>query len=352
MADDEVICERQGAAGIITMNRPKALNALTLGMVRAMRRALDAWAGDAACTRVVVTGAGEKAFCAGGDIRRLYDLGLSGERDEALAFWREEYQLNALIHRYPKPYVSLIDGIVMGGGVGVSLHGRYRAGGGRYLFAMPEVGIGFFPDVGGIYALPRLPGRSGMYLALTGDRIGLADAAALGLVTHAVAPGAIGRIREDLVGGRPVEEALAAGVADPGPAPLDEHRALIDDCFSGESVEDILRRLDAKAAAGTGSSDFAARTAATIRTKSPTSLAIAFEQMRRGGDLDFDEAMRTDFRVVSRISEGHDFYEGVRAVLIDKDGRPAWKPESLASVDPAAIAHHFADLGPNELKIV
>jgi enoyl-CoA hydratase len=213
---------------------------------------------------------------------------------------------------------------------------------------MPEVGIGFFPDVGGIYALPRLPGRTGMYLAVTGDRIGLADAAALGLVTHAVASEAMDRIREDLVGGRPVEEALAAAVVDPGRSPLDEHRSLIDDCFSGRDVEDMLRRLDDRA----GSSDFAARTAAAMRTKSPTSLSIAFEQMRRGGALDFDEAMRTDFRVVSRISEGHDFYEGVRALLIDKDGRPAWKPESLAAIDPAVILQHFADLGPNELKVV
>jgi enoyl-CoA hydratase len=347
--DDEVICEKQGAAGLIVLNRPKALNALTLGMVRGMRRALDAWAEDPAVTRIVVTGAGEKAFCAGGDIRRLHDLGRAGDTAEALAFWGEEYQLNALIHRYAKPYVSLIDGIVMGGGVGVSVHGRYRVGGPRYLFAMPEVGIGFFPDVGGIYALPRLPGKTGMYLALTGERVYLADAAALGLVTHAVSADATAAIRQALIDGTPVEETLATHAVDPGPAPLAEHRALIDECFAADSVPGILDRLDK---AGAGGSDFAAKTAATIRTKSPTSLSIAFEQMRRGGSLDFEEAMRTDFRIVSRIAEGHDFYEGVRAVLIDKDNKPAWKPATLAEIDPDAIAHHFSSLGPNELKIV
>ena len=161
MSDAEIICERQGSAGLITLNRPQALNALTLDMVRAMRRALDAWESDPAVTRIVVTGAGEKAFCAGGDIRKLYDLGKEGRQAEALTFWREEYELNIRIKRYTKPYVALIDGIVMGGGVGVSLHGSHRVAGERIVFAMPEVGIGFFPDVGATYALPRLPDRDG-----------------------------------------------------------------------------------------------------------------------------------------------------------------------------------------------
>jgi enoyl-CoA hydratase len=348
-ASEEVICDRQGAAGLITLNRPKALNALTLGMVRALRTALDAWADDPAVTRVVLTGAGEKAFCAGGDIRRLHDLGRAGETEEAFAFWREEYQLNALIHRYPKPYVSLIDGIVMGGGVGISLHGSYRVAGERYLFAMPEVGIGFFPDVGAIYALPRLPGQAGMYIALTGERLRLADAAVLGLVTHPVRSDSMEPIRQGLIAGEPVEDVLSREVIDPGPPPLEPHRDLIDDCFSGESVPAILDRLDRAAAKG---SEFAAKAAATIRTKSPTSLSIAFEQVRRGGALSFEEAMKADFRVVTRIAKGHDFYEGVRAALIDKDGRPDWKPATLEEVDPAEIERHFSDLGPDELEVV
>ncbi|MGO4570953.1 enoyl-CoA hydratase/isomerase family protein [Microvirga sp. 2TAF3] len=344
----EILCEKRGQAGLITLNRPRALNALTLGMVREMRRALDAWATDPAVTRIVVTGAGEKAFCAGGDIRRLSEFGRVGEKEEALAFWREEYQLNALIKRYPKPYISLIDGIVMGGGVGISLHGSYRVAGERYLFAMPEVGIGFFPDVGATYALPRLPGRMGMYIALTGDRIRRADAMMLGLATHAVESGQIDALREALIAGEPVDAALSKASVDPGPAPLSVHESLIDSCFSAESVPAILQRLDKAAAEG---SEFAAGLAATMRTKSPTSLSIAFEQVRRGGALDFEGAMKTEFRIVSRIAEGHDFYEGVRATLVDKDGKPHWQPATLDAVDKAAIEGYFASLGVHELEI-
>jgi enoyl-CoA hydratase len=348
MSDAEVICERRGSAGLIMLNRPQALNALTLAMVRDMRRALESWAGDGAVTRVVVSGAGEKAFCAGGDIRRLYELGRAGRREEALTFWREEYELNTLIKRYPKPYVALIDGIVMGGGVGVSLHGSHRVAGERYLFAMPEVGIGFFPDVGATYALPRLPGRTGTYMALTGERLRTADALALGLATHAAKSKAMPALGDALTAGEPLEAALAAAAHDPGPAPLDLHRTLIDRCFSAESVAAILACLDEAERHG---SDFAGRTAATMRTKSPTSLVIAFEQMRRGAALSFEDAMKTEFRIVSRISEGHDFYEGVRVTLIDKDGRPRWVPESVDAVRPEYVARHFADLGALELKV-
>jgi len=343
----EVVCERQGEAGLITLNRPKALNALTLGMVREMRRALDAWETDPAVTRIVVQGAGEKAFCAGGDIRQLTEDLKAGRPEEALAFWREEYQLNIRIKRYSKPYVALIDGIVMGGGVGVSLHGSHRVAGERYLFAMPEVGIGFFPDVGATYALPRLPGQFGMYLALTGERVKRADACMLGLATHSVASADIPALREALVAGEPVDAALRRFAAAPGPAPLEGERALIDSCFSANSVAAILQRLDEAAAGG---SDFAAKTAAVMRTKSPTSMGIAFEQVRRGTSLGFEEAMKVEFRIVSRIGDGHDFYEGVRAVIIDKDNRPRWQPETIEALDPAVVERHFADLGGNELE--
>ena len=344
MSESECLCERQGSAGFITLNRPHALNALTLGMVREMRRALDAWSADPSVTRIVVMGAGEKAFCAGGDIRRLYELGRAGQLDEARRFWREEYELNIVIGRYPKPYISLIDGIVMGGGVGVSLHGSHRVAGERYLFAMPEVGIGFFPDVGATYALPRLPGRTGAYIALTGDRIRQADALHLGLATHAAASGSFPALRDALAAGEPVDSVLARHAVDPGPAPLDVLRPVIDRCFAAETVPAILQALEADG------SDFALKTAATMRSKSPTSLAISDQQMRRGAALTLEEAMRLEFRVVSRICEGHDFYEGVRAAIIDKDGAPRWQPESLDGLDPAAIERHFADLGPDELK--
>ena len=189
MGEPEIICERRGASGLVTLNRPKALNAITHGMVGRLAEALDAWERDPSITCVLIKGAGGRAFCAGGDIRMLYEAGTGGEVGRALAFWRDEYLLNIRIKRYPKPYLALIDGFVMGGGVGVSLHGSHRVAGQRYSFSMPEVGIGFFPDIGATYALPRLPGETGMYLALTGARVGPEDAAAIGLATHLVRSG-------------------------------------------------------------------------------------------------------------------------------------------------------------------
>jgi enoyl-CoA hydratase len=344
----EVLCERRGAAGVITLNRPQALNAITHAMVRDIRRALDMWAGDPAVTRIVVRGVGERAFCAGGDIRHLFELGVAGRQEEALTFWRDEYALNILIKSYPKPYLSLIDGIVMGGGVGISLHGSHRVAGDRYAFAMPEVGIGFFPDVGATYALPRLPGGTGTYIALTGDRVRAADALALGLATHAVPSGDHPALLEALVAGEEAEAALARFSRHPGEAPLTPSRAVIDACFAADSVAGILERLEA--ASGPGS-EFAAKTAGTIRTKSPMSLAIAYEQMRRGGALSFEEAMATEFRIVSRVVHGHDFYEGVRAAIIEKDGAPRWRPASLAEVSREEVERYFVPLGLAELEV-
>ena len=344
--EPEILCETRGHAGVVTLNRPRALNALTLGMVRGLARALVAWEHDPAIRHVVVVGAGEKAFCAGGDIRLLYELGKAGRIEESRGFWREEYVLNARIKAYPKPYVALIDGIVMGGGVGVSLHGSHRVVGERYLFAMPEVGIGFFPDVGATHALPRLPGATGTWLAVTGERVGQADALALGLATHAVASSAMAGLLDALVAGQDVDAALAEWAAPAPPPPLASHRALIDDAFSAPTVEEIIARLDEVA----GTDPFAARLLAAMAQKSPTSMKLALAQMQAGGALTFAEAMRTEFRIVSRIATGHDFREGVRAVIIDKDNKPAWQPARLADVDSAMVAAYFAPL-PDDLVI-
>ena len=349
MSDEpEIMCEVRGQAGFVVLNRPKALNALNLGMVRELARALDAWEADPRVTRVVVTGAGGKAFCAGGDIRALHDFGKAGDYVSMLDFWREEYILNTRIQSFPKPYVSLIDGIVMGGGVGVSLHGRYRVAGERYLFAMPEVGIGFFPDVGATYALPRLPDRAGYYLALTGERVGQADALSLGLATHAVPSARFEELAQALTGGEPVEDVLAAFAQDPGPGRLEADRPAIAALFSASTLAEILAGLERAAASGDA---FAVKTLATLRTKSPTSVALAFEQMRRGPSLDFAEAMKVEFRIVSRIPRGHDFYEGVRAVVIDKDQAPSWRPARIEDVEPSAITAYFAPLGADELPL-
>jgi enoyl-CoA hydratase len=336
---------RRGAAGIVTLNRPKALNAVTHEMVRALARQLEAWKHDGAVTRVLVTAAGERAFSAGGDIRALYELGRAGRQAEALTFFREEYTLNTDIKRYPKPYVALIDGIVMGGGFGVSVHGSHRVAGDRFQFAMPEVGIGFFPDVGGTWVLPRMPHEIGTWCALTGDRLKTADAVAAGIATHHVKSERFADLTEALCGNLSVDATLAAFAEAASEGPVMARRGATERLFAAGAVEDILAALD-----GAGD-DWAQATAATIRTKSPTSLKLALAQVRRGKDWSFEECMQAEMRIVSRIVHGHDFYEGVRAVIVDKDNAPRWQPASLAEVSGARVAQHFATLGADELRL-
>jgi enoyl-CoA hydratase len=344
VAPPEILFERRGAAGLVTLNRPQALNAVTLGMVRALTRQLQEWRDDPAITRVVLTAAGGRAFSAGGDIRALYDAGTTGRHDEMLAFYGEEYVLNTMIKHYPKPYVALIDGIVMGGGVGLSVHGSHRVAGDRFSFAMPEVSIGFFPDVGATWFLPRLPGQLGAYCALTGERLNAADAVAATIATHRVSSSRLAELAGALCGAVSVDATLA-GFAEPaGEGTLAARRGAIDGLFKGDRVEDILAALDARAAAGGPDAEFARATAATIRTKSPTSLKLALAQMHAGARLAFEACMATEFRIVSRVIHGHDFYEGVRAVIVDKDNTPRWRPAALAEVSDAEIARHFAPL--------
>src|SRR5437764_6763201 len=342
--EPEILFDRRGAAGLVTLNRPQALNAVTLAMVRALARQLGEWATDPAVTRVVVQAAGERAFSAGGDIRALYDLAQAGRHDDALAFWREEYLLNAAIKRYPKPYVALINGIDMGGGVGVSIHGSHRVAGEEFVFAMPEVGIGFFPDVGATWFLPRMPGEIGTYCALTGERLRAGDGVATGLATHHVAAARFPELIDALCGNVPVDATLAAFATPVGEAPVMAKREPIDRLFRGNRAEDILARLEAEASSAGPQADWAERTAATIRTKSPLSLKIALEQMRRGVTWSFDMCMQAEFRIVSRVVRGRDFYEGIRAVIIDKDNAPRWQPATLAEVSADDLARHFAPL--------
>ena len=343
-SDPEILFERRGTAGLVTLNRPQALNAVTHAMVRSLSHWLEAWARDAAVTRIVITASGHRAFSAGGDIRILHDLGRAGRQQEALPFWRDEYRLNALIKDYPKPYVALIDGIVMGGGVGVSIHGSHRVAGDRFVFAMPEVGIGFVPDVGATFVLPRMPGEIGLYCALTGDRLGIADAVNTGLVTHYVASPHFGDLLEALCGADAVDAVLARFAAAPGQGKILARRAMIGRLFAGDRVEAILARLDHDARVAGPDGEWAKATAAAINTKSPTSLKIALAQMRRGKSWGFAQCMKAEFRIVSRIVYGHDFYEGVRAVIIDKDNRPRWRPATLAEVDAAEVERYFAPL--------
>ena len=315
-------------------------------------RSSTRWADDAAVTRVVITAAGGRAFSAGGDIRALYDLGKAGRHDEALQFWRDEYPLNAAIKNYRKPYVALIDGIAMGGGVGVSVHGSHRVAGDRFSFAMPEVGIGFFPDVGATWFLPRMPGELGTYCALTGERFGIGDAVAGGIATHRVPSARFPALLEGLTGtvsgrcGVVRLQRAGAGTADHG-APRRDRPAV----RRRHGREYSRRASIVKRSPAARMPQWAQETAAVIRTKSPLSLKLALAQVRRGKHWDFETCMRMEFRIVSRVIHGHDFYEGVRAVIVDKDNTPRWRPSTLPDVDEAEVERHFAPLGPAELVI-
>jgi len=292
----------------------------------------------------VVMASGGRAFSAGGDIRDLYELGRAGRHGEQLQFWRDEYPLNARIKHYRKPYVALIDGIVMGGGVGIAVHGSHRVAGDAFRFAMPEVGIGFFPDIGATWFLPRLPGEIGTYCALTGERLDAAEGVAFGVASHRVASARFPDLLDALCGTVPVDAILAAFAEPAGAGSLAAHKAGIDRLFAGDAVEAILARLDEAGAGQDADADWARQVARMIRGKSPTSVRIALAQMRRGKSWSFDECMRAEFRIVSRIVRGHDFYEGVRAAIIDKDNAPRWQPVTLAEVGAAEVERHFAPL--------
>ena len=344
MAQSEIQCERRGAAGFIRLDRPRALNALTPAMVTAMAEALDRFEADPSIERVVIDGAGDRAFCAGGDIRLMHDLGRAGDHAAQLDFWRDEYRLNLRIATFPKPFVALIDGVCMGGGVGVSVHGAYRVAGDRYLFAMPEAVIGFFPDVGATHVLPRLPHHAGTWLGLTGSRLGPGDAMALGLATHFVPSAAIAGLAVALEGRGDTAVIITAHCA---PSPAAAHAGdleIIGDAFARRTLPEIFAALEAH-----HESAFAGATLETLRRLSPTSLAISLRQMIEGAGLTLADALKVEFRIVSRICREHDFYEGVRAVIIDKDNRPVWMPSKIEDLAPDATDAYFAPLGADEL---
>ena len=339
---DEIIFAREGALGRITLNRPKALNALNLDMAERGLAQLAAWAEDSSVAAVLIEGVGETAFCAGGDVRAIYNSAL-GDGQLAADFFRAEYRLNRAIFHFPKPYIALIDGITMGGGVGLSIHGSHRVATGRTKLAMPETSIGLFPDVGASYVLPRLSGRLGLYIGMTGTRLGAADCLYAGLATHyldtqrlADLPGALAAA--DWSGdARACATAVLDGLAsDPGEAALAERREAIERCFGGDSVEAILAALVAEPG------DWAAKTLAHLQGRSPSSLKITFEAYQRGATLDFDAAMVMEYRLSQACVAGHDLREGIRAVIIDKDNQPSWQPASLAAVDEAGLAGYFA----------
>ena len=344
--DAPVLVERVGSLGWVRLNRPKALNSLNLPMIRAMAAALDRFEDEAGIAAVLLTGEGERGLCAGGDVRAIHDAGRRGE-PMPMEFWREEYRLNARIAAYPKPYLAFMDGVVMGGGVGLSAHGRHRLVSERTRLAMPETGIGYFPDVGATWLLARAPGELGTYLGLTGATIGAADALDAGLadafLPTARLPGLVARLAElpPAATSGMVEAAMASFTADPGPAPLTRHRAAIDRTFAGDDVTAIVAALERE------DSDFARATLATLAQRSPTSLVLALRLLRLGrASPDLASCLERELRADRQILQGHDFYEGVRAALIDKGRKPRWSPASLAEIEPAAIDAYLA--GPPE----
>ena len=342
-SDPEVLTRVEGAVGRITLNRPGALHALTTGMISLITRALLAWRHDPAIALVLIEHAGERGFCAGGDIRMLARSG-AGDGAEARQFFFDEYRLNCLLHDYAKPTVAVMDGITMGGGVGLSRPCRFRVATERTTFAMPETGIGLFPDVGGGWYLSRMPGHIGLWLALTGARIKAADCELTGIATDYVESARVADLKAAIVA-RPadVEGVLAEFEGDAGRPAIAQHQDEIARLFAGDSVEAIVAALAAT------DSDWAREQLAILETKSPQTLKVAFRQLRLGGAMKvFAENMAMEYRIGARVVQRHDFQEGVRAVILDKDNAPRWDPPTLAGVTEAMLDGIFAPLASAE----
>uniref|UniRef100_A0A3P9IZG6 3-hydroxyisobutyryl-CoA hydrolase n=1 Tax=Oryzias latipes TaxID=8090 RepID=A0A3P9IZG6_ORYLA len=352
--EPEVLLDKVGRAGVITMNRPKVLNALNLTMIRQILPQLKKWENDAETDIVIIKGAGGKAFCAGGDIRAVTEAGKVGD-SLAQDFFREEYTLNNTIGSFKKPYIAFIGGITMGGGVGLSVHGRFRVATEKTLFAMPETAIGLFPDVGGGYFLPRLQGKLGLFLALTGFRLKGRDVQRAGVATHFVESVKIPDLENELVDLKSSSDAEVTKVLDSyqnqssmdsdKPFVLDKHLHNIDRLFSASSMEGIMHNLKADG------SEFAKKQAEVLSKMSPTSLKITYRQLQAGATLSLQEVLVMEYRMSQACMRGCDFYEGVRAVLVDKDQSPKWNPSTLEEVSEQSVDECFSSLGEKDLTL-
>ena len=334
-----------GLIGEVVLDRPKALNALTFDMINAMLSQLTEWQQAADIKAVLVRSTSEKAFCAGGDVVSLYQAGKqSGEKP--LPFFMHEYQLNCLIHAYQKPYICLLDGITMGGGVGISLHGCYPLATEHFSFAMPETGIGFFPDVGGGYLLSRCQQQFGQYLGLTGKRINREDAVYAGLIKYTIArdrqAGFIEALQASHFSNTPfdVVEQLLQDFQQPvsSDCTLKSHQDLINQAFSQDSVEKIINTLQDQ------DKPWSAKTLSTLNSKSPLALKVTLAQLQRAEGLTMVETMQLEYRMVNRFMAGSEFYEGVRALLVDKDKSPNWQPAELQAVSESMVEAFFQPL--------
>jgi enoyl-CoA hydratase len=333
--NEDVLVTVDRGIGLISLNRPKAINSLTHPMVSAISQVLTKWRDDDDVRAVVLSGEGERGLCAGGDIVAVYNSA-RGDQDLNRTFWWDEYVMNGYIARYPKPYIALMDGIVMGGGVGVSAHGSHRIVTDTTKMAMPEVGIGFIPDVGGTYILSRAPGLLGLHAALTGAPFGAGDAIAMGFADHYVPHDRLGAFKDAIVADG-IDAALAAHATEPPTSDLLAQRQWIDECFAGESAEDIVAALRGH---DTGPANDAAD---LIITRSPVSVSVALEAVRRAAKLDtLEDVLRQEYRTSCGSLRSHDLVEGIRAQVIDKDRNPKWSPASLAAVTPADVEAYFA----------
>ncbi|MBW8639686.1 enoyl-CoA hydratase/isomerase family protein [Hoeflea sp. WL0058] len=335
--------EISGRAGVVTLVRERALNALNHGMIKAMSAALGEWQSDERVQVVVIKAAG-RAFSAGGDLLEVHTRGMAG--DPPYGFFADEYRLNAWLGVYPKPIVSLIDGIVMGGGVGISVHGRYRVMTENAVFAMPEVGIGFFPDVGGSHFLPRLEENFGLYLALTGDRVKSGDALKCGIATHSARSDDLDNILR-LLSETGDPEKVLSDLCDPAKAaPASHDHKHIRHIFTGDTLTDVISNLRSR----TESDPVAAICQEKMSSKCPVSMAVTFRQLAEGRGRSLAECMRMEYRILVRMLQGHDFYEGIRAVIIDKDATPQWDPDSLDKVTKDMVDAYFTSLENGDLE--
>ena len=343
MTDESDIASRvDGGVGFVTLNRPKAINSLNQSMVSRLRAVLTAWEQDDAINAVVLSGGGERGLCAGGDVVAIYHSARA-DGAEARRFWHDEYLMNGQIGRFPKEYVALMDGIVMGGGVGVGAHANTRVVTETSKVAMPEVGIGFIPDVGGAYLLSRAPGSLGLHVALTGAPFSGADAIALGFADHYVPHDKLDVLRQAIAADG-VKSAIAAHAVEPPASQLAAQRDWIDHCYAGDTVADIVAALRGHDA---GPANDAAN---LIATRSPIALSVTLEAVRRAAKLDtLEDVLAQDYRVSSASLRSHDLVEGIRAQLVDKDRNPKWSPASLSEVSAADVEAYFAPVD-DELK--
>lgn len=348
---DDVIFSQEKHIGLITLNRPQALNALTFQMILALQEQLQAWRQDNTVHAVVIRAVEGKAFCAGGDIRSLYDTGRSDRTLQMQFFWHE-YRLNHFIHNFNKPYIALMDGVTMGGGVGISLHGSHTVATERFLFAMPETGIGFFPDIGASHLLSRCPGAFGEYLGLTGNRLSAVDSHALGLVRQLISSDKLDEVLEYLINTdlstdahARVHTCLKNFAMPKAVAPIMAIEAAVNQCFDQVTVEAILAGLQEK------DDNWSKETLQNLSQKAPLSLKVTLAQIHKAKRMSLADCLNMDYCLVSHFVQHPDFYEGVRALIIDKDKSPQWQPKTLVEVTGEMINSYFEAAGRQKVLL-